>query len=46
MQVKVRDIKSNPTAYQTVDNHNKSFCLAVIKTVSAFTHRVGMTIAV
>lgn len=45
MQVKVRDTKSNAAAYQSVDNHNKSFCLAVIKTGLAFKHRAGMTIA-
>jgi len=45
MQFKVRDTKSSAATYQSVDNHNKSFCLAAIKTVSPFKHRVGMTIA-
>lgn len=43
-KVKVRDIKSSAVAYQSVDNHSKSFCLAAIKTVSAFKHKAGMMI--
>ena len=44
MQVKVKDTKSSAVASQSVDNHNKSFCLDAIKTVSAFKHRVGMMV--
>lgn len=44
MQVKVRDTKSSAAAYQSLDNHNKSFCLAAIKKVLAFKHRVGIKI--
>lgn len=44
MQVEVKDTKSSAAASQSVDNRNKSFCLAAIKTVSAFKHRVGMMV--
>lgn len=45
IQVKVRDTKSNVAAYHYVDEHNKLFYLAAIKTISAFKHRFGIRIA-
>lgn len=43
--IQVRDTKSNVAAYHYVDEHNKLFYLAAIKTISAFKHRFGIRIA-
>lgn len=45
MQIKVRDSERNAAAYQYVDDHNKSLCLAAIKTISTSKHKFGMGIA-